>query len=140
VRLPALFILAALFAFPAFAQQSKGITACSIESVNQTDGITVITVASECRDITVSSTGQTGGITAGYVGSVTQSSTPKVESISLCRTGAVMDIAISGKVLNVKGGRLCLPRERPSVILDAETYAIIGGTNTGVVNMSIKEN
>ena len=138
MRMLALFIFTCALAYPAYAQQPKGVTACRVESVNQTNGITVIIDPTGCKDTTVTSTGQTGGITAGYVGTVTQDSGPKPKTIALCRTADVLDITVRGKILTVRGGRICQPAERPTVVLDTSTFAIVGGFNTGVVNMTIK--
>lgn len=137
MRILALFIFTCALAYPALAQQPKGVTACRVESVNQSNGVTVITDMTGCKDTTVTSTGQTGGITAGYIGTVTQGSDTNANTIALCRTGPVLDISVKGKVLTVRGGHICLPTERPTVVLDTSTFAIVGGTNTGVVNMRV---
>ena len=113
------------FATPALAQQN-GLTACSVETVNQKDGVVTFDgVTGGCKNTTVKSVGQTGGVTAGSIGTVNQTSKPpaaaKSESrlIPRCLAGDTLRINFArSRVLLLEGGRDCKPGEKPSIMID----------------------
>ena len=69
---------------------------------------------------------------------VTHIEQAKAGVISLCQTGEAMDVTTDYKNITVKGGRMCRPDEKPSLVLDTSpsNCTMVSGTNNGTLVMN----